>query len=241
MTTKAAQTAQDLRPADADTRVDAETAPSLSETVEAILITAGKVLGTAKLTDAASASMGLGDDDRLPPERVTEAIGSLNEAYAQSGRVFRIMEISGGWRLMTLPRYAPAVASLHASGAGTRLSRASLETLAIIAYRQPITRAQIDAIRGVASGEVIRTLTDRGLVTVSGRAEELGRPLLYATTRRFLESFGLRSVRDLPGVGNDQFGTPEKAERAPEPASDDNEPQADAEALNNDAPDEGTG
>jgi segregation and condensation protein B len=82
------------------------------------------------------------------------------------------------------------------------LSRAGLESLAIIAYRQPVTRAQLEAIRGVACGEVLRTLMDRRLITIKGRAEELGRPLLYATTKEFLDAFGLSSIKDLPSVGD---------------------------------------
>ncbi|MBC7835330.1 MAG: SMC-Scp complex subunit ScpB [Phycisphaerales bacterium] len=128
------------------------------------------------------------------------AIEHLNGQYAQTGRSFRIEQVAGGYRVMTLPVFADAMARLHASRAKTTLSQAALETLAILAYKQPITRAHLEAIRGVACGEVLRTLIDRKLVTIAGRAEELGRPMLYATTKRFLETFGLATLKDLPSV-----------------------------------------
>ena len=99
---------------------------------------------------------------------------------------------------MTLPDYARAVAAIRGPKDAGRLSRAALETLSIVAYRQPITRAELEAIRGASSGEILRTLLDRRLVSITGRAEEPGRPILYGTSKRFLEVFGLSSVKDLP-------------------------------------------
>jgi segregation and condensation protein B len=99
---------------------------------------------------------------------------------------------------MTLPAFAPAVAAFHRARAGGKLSRAAVETLAIIAYKQPLTRAQLEAIRGVSCGEVLRSLLERRLVEIKGRAEELGRPLLYGTGKPFLDAFGLGTLKDLP-------------------------------------------
>lgn len=129
---------------------------------------------------------------------IDAAIAHLNETYAATGRSFRIEHVSGGFRVMTLPAYASVVAAIHANRAQTKLTKAAVEALAIIAYKQPITRAQLEAIRGVACGEVLRSLMDRRLVTIKGRSEELGRPILYATSKQFLDHFGLASIADLP-------------------------------------------
>ncbi len=128
------------------------------------------------------------------------AVAGLNEEYERSGRSFRIEQVAGGYRVMTLPQFASVVAAFQGSRMRSTLSHAALETLAIIAYKQPVTRAQLEAIRGVACGEVLRSLIDRRLVTIAGRAEELGRPLLYGTTKQFLETFGLSSIKDLPSI-----------------------------------------
>lgn len=129
---------------------------------------------------------------------IARAITHLNTDYERTGRSFRIEHLAGGYRVMTLPQYAQVIAEFHRARLATKLSRPSIETLAIIAYKQPITRAQLEAIRGVACGEVLRSLIDRKLVATKGRAEELGRPLLYETHPKFLDQFGLASIRDLP-------------------------------------------
>ncbi len=136
-----------------------------------------------------------------PLELVRLAVAHLNAVYAESDRSFRIELVAGGYRLMTLPRHAGVVAALHGLGTQSKLSRPAIETLAIIAYRQPVTKGHLEAIRGVSCGEVLKTLLERRLITIAGRAEELGRPLLYATTRQFLQSFGLASLKDLPTTG----------------------------------------
>ena len=100
--------------------------------------------------------------------------------------------------MMTRAEHASVIAAMHRTRASTRLSKPALETLAIIAYRQPITRAELEAIRGVACGEVVRSLMERKMVKITGRAEELGRPMLYGTTRQFLDTFGLSNLKDLP-------------------------------------------
>lgn len=138
------------------------------------------------------------DSDAAGIERVEAAVAALNAQYEATGRAFRIERVSDGYRVMTLPVYGETIAAFHRARTGGRLTRAGVETLAIIAYKQPLTRAELEAIRGVSCGEVLKTLIERRLVTVKGRAEELGRPMLYGTTKGFLDQFGLASVKDLP-------------------------------------------
>jgi segregation and condensation protein B len=126
------------------------------------------------------------------------AIRELNRVYESSDRSFRIEQVAGGFQLLTLPRFGEQLAKLHQREADAKLTRPAMETLAIIAYKQPILRADIEAIRGVACGETIRSLMEKHLVKIVGRAEVPGRPILYGTTRRFLELFGLNALEDLP-------------------------------------------
>jgi segregation and condensation protein B len=132
------------------------------------------------------------------PGPVRAAIKSLNAQYEQSNRAFRIELLAGGYQIMTLPEFGEHLKKLHQREIDAKLTRAALETLAIIAYKQPILRADIEAIRGVACGETVRNLMEKHLVKIAGRAEEPGRPILYGTTKRFLELFGLNSLKDLP-------------------------------------------
>lgn len=129
---------------------------------------------------------------------VRQAAEELRYDYVDSGRAFRLEDIAGGLQMLTLPAYDPWLRRLRQKQRESRLSAASFETLAVIAYKQPITKADLEAIRGVQCTPTLKTLLDRGLIKVVGRDESLGRPLLYGTTRRFLESFGLQSIRDLP-------------------------------------------
>lgn len=138
-----------------------------------------------------------------PAKLIAAAVAVLNQQYESTGRSFRIEKLAGGYRVMTLPQFAGVLAAYHGRRERQALSRAAIETLSIVAYKQPITRATLEAIRGVACGEVLRSLTERRLVTIVGRAEEVGRPILYGTTKQFLELFGLSSVKDLPSV--DEF------------------------------------
>jgi len=130
--------------------------------------------------------------------QIRKCIETLNEQYAQSGRAFRIEEIAGGFQMMTLPDYNNWLKKLLRHRGETKLSPAALETLAVIAYKQPVIRADVEAIRGVACGEMIRSLMYKGMVKIVGKAEVLGRPLLYGTTKKFLEVFGLKDLKDLP-------------------------------------------
>jgi segregation and condensation protein B len=133
---------------------------------------------------------------------VRKAIKSLNELYEQTDRSFRIEQVAGGYQILTLPKFGEHLKRLHQKEIDSKLTKAALETLAIIAYKQPILRADLEAIRGVACGETIRSLMEKHLVKIDGRAEIPGRPILYGTTRRFLELFGLNNLKDLPASEN---------------------------------------
>lgn len=156
--------------------------------VEALLFVAEEPVGSGTLATA------LEHPDPLAIER---AINELAGQYASQGRGIEIVRLAGGWRMRTSPAHAEAVRRLK-GGTPLRLSKAALETLAVIAYRQPVTRAEIDAVRGVGSGGVLKGLIDRSLVRVAGRRDEPGQPLQYATTRTFLETFSLTGLGDLP-------------------------------------------
>ena len=137
-------------------------------------------------------------DESLDEDRVEEAIQGLRRLYDESERAFQIVELGEGYQLLTRSEFAPYLERFDTIPRPSRLSGPALETLAIIAYRQPIGRIEIEYVRGVQAAGVIRTLQDRGLVEVVGRGEGLGRPLLYGTTRRFLEHFGFGSMDELP-------------------------------------------
>ena len=134
--------------------------------------------------------------------RVTKAVRGtiklLNQQYEEAGRSFRIEQVAGGYQILTLPVYGEPLKKLHQKEADAKLTKAALETLAIVAYKQPVLRADVEAVRGCACGETIRSLMEKHLVKIAGRAEEPGRPILYGTTKRFLELFGLNSIKDLP-------------------------------------------
>jgi segregation and condensation protein B len=129
---------------------------------------------------------------------IRRGIRQLNQDYEDTGRSFRIEQVAGGYQILTHPEHGELLKKLYQREIDAKLTKAALETLSIIAYKQPILRADIEAIRGVACGETIRSLMEKHLVKISGRAEVPGRPILYGTTRRFLELFGLNSLKDLP-------------------------------------------
>jgi segregation and condensation protein B len=178
---------------------------NLSQVVEALLFSAQKALSARELV---SAIKGAGDaDDLMPNEfpRPTEAqlaaaLEQLKIEYIEQNRAFQLVEKAEGWQLVTDRAYAPWVRQLFPAAKPVRLSPPSLETLAIVAYRQPITRADIEAVRGVAVDGVLQSLMERGLARIAGRAEVPGRPLLYETTPFFLEHFGLRDLDELPNA-----------------------------------------
>jgi segregation and condensation protein B len=131
---------------------------------------------------------------------VAGALEQLKLEYVEQARAFQLVEKAEGWQLATEPQYAEWVRQLYPAPKPARLSAPALETLAIIAYRQPIIRADVEAVRGVNIDGVLQTLMERGLVKIAGRAEIPGRPLLYETTQFFLDHFGLRNLDELPNV-----------------------------------------
>ena len=156
--------------------------------LEAILFLAKGSLHSRKLAQFA----GLADGTQA-----RTLVRQLNELYDREGCAFRAEEVAGGFQLMTRPCYGPWLRRLH-TPEDVCLSSPAMETLSVIAYRQPVMRAELEAIRGVQCGEMIRQLSERELVRIVGRSPELGRPFLYGTTKRFLQVFGLRSLDELP-------------------------------------------
>jgi segregation and condensation protein B len=137
--------------------------------------------------------------DSVPKEQIRDALTALGSQYAQGGRGLTVEEVAGGYQLRSRKEFAPQIRKLLA-GKPPRLSRSLLETLAIIAYRQPVTRPEIEQVRGVDCGGVLETLLERRLVKIAGRKEAPGRPMLYATTSEFLEVFGLKDLDSLPDL-----------------------------------------
>ena len=184
--------APDALPAAAEENVavdmTAESMPLL-QVVEALLFSSDAPLSAGKIAET------VGLDSSKPIKQIVE---QLNQSYAERQAAYRIEERAGGFQLLTLPQYAEYIERLVRKKDEGRLTPASLETLAIVAYRQPLTRAEVESIRGVQCGEVLRSLMEHNLVKIVGRAEEIGRPMLYGTTRYFLEVFGLASLKDLP-------------------------------------------
>jgi len=178
---------------------------TLNQVIEALLFSAQKPLSAR---DLAGAIKGVGDADELMPNefsraseaQVAAALEQLKVEYIEQARAFQLVEKAEGWQLVSEPAYAPWVRQLFPAAKPARLTPPSLETLAIVAYRQPITRADVEAVRGVAVDGVLQSLMERGLVKIAGRAEVPGRPLLYETTEFFLEHFGLRDLDELPNA-----------------------------------------
>ena len=164
--------------------------------------------------------------EEASPGELRDALDELRADCEEGGRGLRVAEIAGGFRLLTRPDLDPWVARLAARPGRTRLSQAALETLAIVAYRQPVTRIDLEEIRGVNVEAVLRTLIERDLVTIVGRDEGLGRPLLYGTTDAFLAYFGLASVRDLPRPDELEVFLAARDPGGAEPSAADVEPDA---------------
>jgi len=161
----------------------------LTQIVEALLFASDAPLSAADLARV---------DDRLDEDTVTAVIEELRAEYDRGERSFQVVEVAGGYQLLTRPEFEVVLDRFQTVPQTSRLSMPALEVLAIVAYRQPLGRAEIEEIRGVQSSAVLRTLQDRDLIEPVGRGEGLGRPLLYGTTRKFLEHFGFRSLEDLP-------------------------------------------
>jgi len=178
---------------------------NLASIIEALLFSAQKPLSTKTIAEGLRQA---GAEDEFSPNQfanvrqaeVAAAIEQLKVEYIQHEHGFQLVEKADGWQLASDPKYAQWVRGLFPAPKPARLSSPALETLAIIAYRQPITRADVEAVRGVTIDSVLQTLMERGLVKISGRAEIPGRPLLYETTEFFLDHFGLRNLDELPNV-----------------------------------------
>ncbi len=165
-----------------------EETPTIESVIEAVLFASDEPLTDSRLASIVETTA----------KQVRDCIESLNARYAQNHNAFRIEHIAGGNQMLTMSVYNNWLKKTLRARSDNKLSPAAMETLAIIAYKQPVIRADIEAIRGVAVGEVIRSLMYKGLVKIVGRAEILGRPMLYGTTKKFLEVFGLNSLKDLP-------------------------------------------
>jgi segregation and condensation protein B len=139
-----------------------------------------------------------GDEVNLSTEEIEQIINNLNSKYSSNGFSFSIVKVANGYLFATKPEYGKYVGYLSTEKSKRRLSQAALETLAIIAYKQPITKPELESIRGVNSDYIINTLLEKNLVTITGRSETVGRPLLYGTTDEFLKYFGLYQISDLP-------------------------------------------
>ncbi len=178
---------------------------TLTTVIEALLFSAQKPLSPKEITDVLR---GAGAEDEFSPNdfakvrepEIAAALEELKVQYIEQNRGFQLLEKADGWQFATDPQYARWVRDLFPGPKPARLTSPALETLAIIAYRQPIIRADVEAVRGVAIDGVLQTLMERGLVKISGRAEIPGRPLLYETTQFFLDHFGLRNLDELPNV-----------------------------------------
>ena len=182
---------EDDEPDDTEPLEPEEYETTLETVIEAVLFASDEPLTPKRLVDIAEAGS---------VKQIRQCIRALNKKYKQGGFSFRIEKIAGGCQMMTLPAFNPWLGKLIKVRTDNKLSPAALETLAVVAYKQPIIRADVEAIRGVASGEVIRNLMYKGLVKIVGRAEILGRPMLYGTTKKFLDTFGLNTLKDLPKV-----------------------------------------
>ncbi len=199
--------------------------PSADALLEAILVAADAPLSVDRLKEV------LGFE---APALVRQAMDELKERYRRDDRALAVEEVAGGYRLVTLPCAAEAIGRLRPSRASQKLTIAAVETLAVIAYRQPVSRADIESVRGVQAGPVLQGLLERDLIRIAGRSDTPGRPLMYGTTKRFLEIFGLPSLDDLPAMS--EFGLPGRSAigetsgdtAAPEPGAADreNEPAA---------------
>ena len=161
---------------------------TMESVLEAVLFASDESLTVARLAGIAGTGV----------KQIRRHIENLNDKYKANNNAFRIEQIAGGYQMLTLSDYNPWLKKLLRVRSDSKLSPAALETLAIIAYKQPVIRADVEAIRGVQAGEMIRNLMYKRLVKIVGRAEVLGRPMLYGTTRKFLETFGLNSLKDLP-------------------------------------------
>ncbi|NOY41449.1 MAG: SMC-Scp complex subunit ScpB [Planctomycetes bacterium] len=159
--------------------------------LEAVLFLAREPMSTRKLANLAKLADGT---------ETRTLLKQLSQRYDQRASALQIVEVAGGVQLLTRHQLASWIHRLHGGPEETRLSAPALETLSVVAYRQPIVRAEVEAVRGVQCGEILRVLMERDLLRIVGRADELGRPFLYGTTKKFLQVFGLRRLEQLPPI-----------------------------------------
>ena len=183
----------------------------LTAVIEALLFIYGDPIPLKKMAEVL---------EGIDPDRIRTAMERLMKGYESAGRGLQIVEIAGGYQIMTRAECAPWVRSLEKIKTASRLSRSALDALAIVTYKQPVTRGEIDAVRGVDSAYILKTLLERRIIKILGRREGLGRPLLYGTTQDFLKYFGLKDLSELPALKEikEMVNTPEEFEPAREPA-----------------------
>jgi len=168
--------------------------------IEALIFASDKPLSKSELTELVNSALAF-IEDRTTPEQVETAIEGIAEKYQSEFYAFELKETGGGWQFLTKPAYHKTVAQLNGDKFLKRLSTASLETLAIIAYKQPITKSEIEAIRGVNCDYAVQKLLEKDLVIISGRNEDaVGKPLIYETSKSFMDYFGINSAADLPKI-----------------------------------------
>ncbi len=204
---------------------EAPSGPALKHIVEALVFASQKPISAKEIAAALRGAAEAAKEDesiaafaKTKESEIIEAIDALSADYAAAGHAFEIRETVAGWQLVSAPPFAPWLRQLFPESKPARISAPALETLAIIAYRQPATRADLEAVRGVAVDGVMQTLLDRQLIRIAGRADVPGRPLLYETTSHFLEHFGLRSLEELPNAAELRRAAMELAAASAEPA-----------------------
>jgi segregation and condensation protein B len=168
--------------------------------IEALIFASDKPLSTAELTDLVNNALGF-LEDRVALEQTEAALQAIKEKYASEFYSFEVVQSGGGWQFLTKKEFHKTIAQLNGDKFLKRLSPASLETLAIIAYKQPVTKGEIESIRGVSSDYAVQKLLEKELIVIAGRNEKLpGHPLVYATSRNFMDYFGINSSDDLPTI-----------------------------------------
>jgi segregation and condensation protein B len=168
--------------------------------IEALIFASDKPLSTAELTDLVNNALGF-LEDRISSDQTEAALQAITEKYATEFYSFEVIQSGGGWQFLTKKEFHKTIAQLNGDKFLKRLSPASLETLAIIAYKQPVTKGEIESIRGVSSDYAVQKLLEKELIVIAGRNEKLpGHPLVYATSRNFMDYFGINSSEDLPTI-----------------------------------------
>jgi segregation and condensation protein B len=168
--------------------------------IEALIFASDKPLNSAELSELINNALGF-IEDKATPDQVNAAIETIQEKYSSEFYPFELKESGGGWQFLTKKEYHTTIAQLNADKYLKKLSTASLETLSIIAYKQPITKSEIEHIRGVNCDYAVQKLLEKDLVIIAGRKEEaVGKPLIYATSKSFMDYFGINSAEDLPKI-----------------------------------------